>query len=49
MQARKPKGIERWFNILLMVFYGIGGVFAAVGSVYNIIVHADEYHSIRRL
>ena len=46
-QAKKPKGLEKWFNVGLMVVYGIGGIFAAVGSVHNIIVHADEYHSAR--
>ncbi len=45
-QAKKPKGIEKWFNILLMVFYGVAGILAAIGSVHNIVKHADEYHSV---
>ena len=46
-QAKKPRGPERWLNVALMVFYGIAGILAAIGSVHNIIVHADEYHSMR--
>lgn len=46
-QAKKPRGLERWLNITLMVFYGIAGVFAAIGSVHNIIVHANEYHTMK--
>lgn len=42
----KPKGPELWFNVALMVVYGIAGVLAAVGSVYNIVIHAHEYHSV---
>ena len=44
-QAKKPRGLEKWFNVLLIVFYGIAGILAAIGSVHNIIKHADEYHS----
>lgn len=46
LQATKPKGLELWFNIALMVVYGVAGVLAAIGSVYNIIVHAHDYHSV---
>jgi hypothetical protein len=37
--------MELWFNIGLMVVYGMAGVLAAIGSIYNIVVHAHEYHT----
>ncbi|BDA43177.1 Lysine histidine transporter-like 1 [Coccomyxa sp. Obi] len=46
IKATKPRGPELWFNVALMVVYGIAGVLAAIGSVYNIVIHAHEYHSV---
>ncbi len=31
VQARKPRGVELWFNITLMIVYGVAGVLAAIG------------------
>jgi len=46
VQARKPRGVELWFNIALMVVYGVAGVLAAIGSIHNIILHANEYRAL---
>ena len=46
VQARKPRGVELWFNIGLMTVYGVAGILAAIGSIHNIIMHANEYRAL---
>lgn len=46
VQAREPRGVELWLNIALMGTYGVAGVLAAIGSIHNIVLHANEYHAL---
>lgn len=46
VQARKPRGVELWLNITMMSVYGVAGVLAAIGSIHNIVLHANEYRAL---
>ncbi|CAK0780427.1 hypothetical protein CVIRNUC_005050 [Coccomyxa viridis] len=46
IKAREPRGVELWLNIALMGTYGVAGVLAAIGSIHNIVLHANEYHAL---
>ncbi len=38
--------MELWFNIVMMSVYGVAGVLAAIGSIHNIVLHANEYRAL---
>ena len=43
MQAKRPQGIIFWVNVTIIVVYSIGGLLAAIGSIRQIVIHAQTY------
>ncbi len=43
LQAKKPQGITFWINIAIIVVFSVGGLLAAVGSIRQIVMHAQTY------